>query len=69
MFDISTQFTGENGFYSYYEICEKIEKEKWTVKYDDVYEVPYAYSDTEWVGFDNEKSMKKKVKSELLNSF
>lgn len=42
---------------AYYEIC----KEGLTVVEDNVVEAPYGYKDTEWIGYDDKKSLIHKV--------
>jgi chitinase len=45
---------------SYYEICEKI-SQGWSVRKDEEQKVPYAYKDSEWVGYDDKESLALKV--------
>lgn len=45
---------------AYYEVCEKL-REGWTVVRNSEQAVPYAYSRTEWVGYDDEESLRAKV--------
>lgn len=54
------QFTAAPGFLSYYEVCEKI-KQGWKVERNAEQAVPYAYSNNEWVGYDDIESLKAKV--------
>ncbi len=54
-------YSREAGFLTYYEICEKIETEGWEVKWDKEAMAPYAHKGSDWVGFDNEKSLEIKV--------
>jgi len=42
-------------------ICRIISDPEWTKKYDDAAQVPYAYNSEQWVGYDNEQSIKVKV--------
>jgi chitinase len=51
------QYTREAGFLSYYEIC------KWglTVVKDNVVKSPYGYKGQDWIGFDDQDSLKYKV--------
>ena len=35
--------------------------QKWNVVWDDWYMAPYAYQDRQWVGYDNEASIRLKV--------
>ena len=54
-------YSREAGFLSYYEVCENINKEGWTVEWDLEGMVPYAHKGKQWVGFDNERSLEIKV--------
>ena len=54
------QYTREAGFYSYYEICQKV-SQGWVKKFDTEQRVPYANNMLEWVGFDDIQSLKEKV--------
>ncbi|KAL6083871.1 hypothetical protein STEG23_031396, partial [Scotinomys teguina] len=54
------KYTNETGLWAYYEICSFLDSgatEKWNVPQD----VPYAFRDTEWVGYDNIKSFQIKA--------
>lgn len=62
------QFTRESGLLSYYEICEKLNKQNWTYVFNDEQKVPYAYKGSEWVGYDNIRSVKLKTQYILDNS-
>ncbi len=53
-------YTREAGFFSYYEVCQKL-SQGWTQQWDNEAKVPYAYSGSEWVGYDNIRSLKEKV--------
>jgi chitinase len=53
-------YTGSNGFLSYYEICDLIKKHKWSTQFDKEQHVPFAYKDDQWVGYDNQESIEKK---------
>lgn len=47
-----------------WQACEKFKNEQgWTFVHDDVYQVPYAYKDNAWIGYDNQKSLIAKVNS------
>lgn len=51
------KYTGEKGILSFYEICEKIQLENWTVNWIHSQEVPFAYGNREWVGFESPDSI------------
>lgn len=46
---------------SYYEICEFLREDNTTLVWDNEQMVPFAYRDDQWVGFDDERSLKTKV--------
>lgn len=53
---------------SYYEVCNKI-KQGWKVERNSEQAIPYAYSNTEWVGYDDPESIRAKVCFDFFNSF
>lgn len=53
-------FTGSNGFLSYYEICDLVKKQKWHTDFDKEQQVPFAYKDDQWVSYEDQKSIEKK---------
>ena len=53
-------YTGSKGFLAYYEICELTTKSQWNMSYDYEQEVPFAWKDDQWIGFDNRESIEKK---------
>ncbi|KAK9883780.1 hypothetical protein WA026_001972 [Henosepilachna vigintioctopunctata] len=55
------KYTTEAGFMSYYEICDFLQKENTTLVWDNEQQVPFAYRDNQWVGFDDERSLKTKM--------
>lgn len=56
--------TREKGYLAYYEICEKIGVENWAVEKPEPEAVgPYAHNGIEWVGYDDEDAVAKKVNS------
>ncbi len=42
-------------------ICRIISDPEWTKKYDNFAQVPYAYNSEQWIGYENEQSIKVKV--------
>lgn len=55
------RYTGESGFLSYYEICDFLHQPNTTLVWDNEQQVPFAYRDDQWVGFDDERSLRTKV--------
>ncbi|XP_008210082.1 probable chitinase 2 [Nasonia vitripennis] len=54
-------YTQEPGMLGYNEICEKFLNENWHVEYDQEQQVPYAVSENQWVGYDDERSLTEKA--------
>ena len=55
------EYTKAAGFLAYYEICEKVKEENWTVVEDEEGRMgPYAYKGTQWVGYDDVKTIRRK---------
>jgi len=59
-------FTGENGFWGYNELCERMvlkEPGQWVVKQDPYYEAPYALNLNQrlWIGYDSPDSIRRKT--------
>ncbi|OWF47793.1 chitinase 3 [Mizuhopecten yessoensis] len=55
------QYTAEEGMLSYYEVCLKLKESGWTRAWSDDQMVPYAYSSSDWVGYDDKESVSKKM--------
>lgn len=55
------EYTKEGGFLAYYEICEMLRNGA-TYVWDDEMKVPFAIQGDQWVGFDDEKSIRYKMK-------
>merc|ERR1712127_718035 len=55
------RYTGESGFMSYYEICDFLHQPNTTLVWDNEQQVPFAYRGDQWVGFDDERSLKTKT--------
>ncbi|KAM4699628.1 acidic mammalian chitinase-like [Discoglossus pictus] len=54
-------FTSEHGFWAYYEICTFLKNDT-TDNCSSAENVPYAYKESVWLGYDNEKSFSLKAK-------
>uniref|UniRef100_A0A3P9AUR8 chitinase n=1 Tax=Maylandia zebra TaxID=106582 RepID=A0A3P9AUR8_9CICH len=61
-------FTRQTGFLAYYEICTFL-KEGATQAWDNAQNVPYAYNQGVWVGYDNIKSFQAKTEWLKQNGF
>lgn len=57
----SGKYTGEAGFMSYYEVCDFLHGDNTTLVWDNEQQVPFAYRGDQWVGFDDERSLKTKM--------
>lgn len=55
------KYTSEAGFMSFYEICDFLHEDNTTLVWDNEQQVPFAYRGNQWVGFDDERSLKTKV--------
>ncbi|RVE46557.1 hypothetical protein evm_008792 [Chilo suppressalis] len=58
---ISGPFTHLTGAIAYFEICNIIRTQHWTVKRDTLAAVPYAFSAENWVSYDDTASIRAKV--------
>ena len=58
------KFTKLNGLVAYYEICDLIQTDSsWIQEWDQSASVPFIYNEhNEWISYENEKSLRKKVK-------
>lgn len=55
------KFSREKGYLAYYEICQDLKGSHWT-KRRDAHSGPYAFSDTQWVGYDDPTALLDKTK-------
>ncbi|CAG2180578.1 unnamed protein product, partial [Oppiella nova] len=62
------EFSRESGFLAFYEICEMM-KNGATYIWDDEQKVPYLVDGDQWVGFDDERSIRVKTKWLLENDY
>lgn len=65
-------FTGAKGFLSYYEICPLVDASAtsgWTKDYDNVGYCPFAYKDDQWVGYEDEDSLRIKMEFIISNGY
>ena len=54
-------FTQQPGFLAYFEICDSVKNEGWTVVGPNEQMGPYAYKDKQWVSYDDKATIRKKV--------
>ncbi|XP_055372783.1 acidic mammalian chitinase-like [Condylostylus longicornis] len=57
-----TEYFQEAGRMSYMELCQRFLIRSWSVKWEPTQKNPYAFKDDQWVGFENERSLKFKAK-------
>ena len=62
------EFTRESGFLAFYEICDLL-KQGASYVWDDEQKVPFAVKGNQWVGFDDERSIRLKMKWILENGY
>ncbi|XP_065157272.1 probable chitinase 10 isoform X2 [Atheta coriaria] len=55
------KYTSEAGFMSFYEVCDFLHEDNTTLVWDNEQQVPFAYRGNQWVGFDDERSLKTKM--------
>ena len=56
------QFTRQGGFLAYFEICDYVKNQGWTVSQDSQGRLgPYAYNGNQWVSYDDKAMIRKKV--------
>ena len=56
------RYTGEDGFLGFNEICEYLKdpNHRWTIIFGKYLQAPYMFREKEWVGYDDERSIRKK---------
>ncbi|OQV18436.1 Acidic mammalian chitinase [Hypsibius exemplaris] len=62
-------YTGEAGSWPFYEICDRIVKDKATVIYDENIQASYAFTNSWWIGYDDVRTITTKTKWMLDNGF
>uniref|UniRef100_A0A182MND4 chitinase n=1 Tax=Anopheles culicifacies TaxID=139723 RepID=A0A182MND4_9DIPT len=55
------QHTYSEGYLGYFEICQKLKERNWRMLWDSIGQCPYAYRGNQWIGYENEQSLKEKV--------
>lgn len=55
------QHTYSEGYLGYFEICQMMKQRNWRKVFDTIGQCPYAYRGNQWIGYDDEQSLKEKV--------
>merc|ERR1719197_807154 len=55
------EYTREGGYLAYYEVCQRLRNQGWTEVWLEEGQVPYAYGEGDWVGYDTVRSIDIKV--------
>lgn len=56
------EYTRASGFLAYYEICQKVQRDQWTVVQDPSGAIgPYAYKGNQWVSYDDVAQIRRKT--------
>lgn len=55
------EYTKQPGMLAYYEICDRIKSQTWTVNNRNPSMGPFAYKNDQWVGYEDIYSIKEKV--------
>ncbi|EDW32817.1 GL10147 [Drosophila persimilis] len=58
---IAGKYSREPGVLGYNELCELMQQEDWTEKWETDQQVPYAYRQRQWVGYENPRSLSLKA--------
>ncbi|OWA50685.1 putative Acidic mammalian chitinase [Hypsibius exemplaris] len=67
--DLESAYTKSPGQWPFYEICQRIESDNATVEDDKRIAASYAYTDAWWVGYNNQVTIRGKVKWVKENGF
>merc|ERR1711970_797569 len=62
------KYTGEGGFLAYYEVCEMLRSGARYI-WDEEMQVPFLVQGKTWVGFDDERAIRNKMKYIKKNGF
>ncbi|XP_058813179.1 endochitinase-like [Topomyia yanbarensis] len=59
------EYTNEAGYLGYCEICQALPN--MTVRWDDIAQCPFAFSTEEWIGYEDERSLRAKIDWSIKN--
>ncbi|XP_053679405.1 endochitinase-like [Anopheles nili] len=54
-------YSNEKGYLGYCEFCQNLTSSEFITKWDNVGLCPYAYSESTWIGYENERSLQEKI--------
>ncbi|XP_016929885.3 chitinase-3-like protein 1 [Drosophila suzukii] len=58
---IAGKYSREPGVLGYNELCELMQQEEWTKKWEPAQQVPYAFRQRQWVGYEDPRSLSLKA--------
>nr|XP_016929885.1 acidic mammalian chitinase [Drosophila suzukii] len=58
---IAGKYSREPGVLGYNELCELMQQEEWTKKWEPTQQVPYAFRQRQWVGYEDPRSLSLKA--------
>uniref|UniRef100_A0A6P4FPT3 chitinase n=1 Tax=Drosophila rhopaloa TaxID=1041015 RepID=A0A6P4FPT3_DRORH len=58
---IAGKYSREPGVLGYNELCELMQQEEWTQKWESAQQVPYAFRQRQWVGYEDTRSLSLKA--------
>ncbi|GAV04780.1 hypothetical protein RvY_15006 [Ramazzottius varieornatus] len=65
----TSNYTGENGAWPFYEICQRVKAERATYVFDKDIQSAYAYTPEWWIGYDDRITIAAKVKWTMTSGY
>lgn len=58
---IQGEYSGESGFLTFMEVCQRVNQRGWTSVWEGTQRVPYSFNGNQWVGYDNIEAISYKL--------